>query len=234
MNATRLFSRSRLLVGLAAAGTALLSAGSASAQTATPFYAFVVNNLTESGGTAFPVQDSVNFASTQVNEVFADGFTQSLSFQDAYSSSAGTVTAQDIVPSSLQTFSFAGGTFADPAHGALTSATLTGTLVFPGFPPTKTLSLTVQTDAAGDTVQQSVFTPFSASLFGPASSGVAVGTFSLLNLGSGQGTQVTINATPVPAAVPEASTTASLGLLLALGLGGLAAARRKRTTAHAN
>lgn len=234
MKTAPILSRPCVLLGLAVAGAVLLSAGSASAQTATPFYAFVVNNYTSSNGTAFPVQDSVNFSSTQVNEVFADGFTQFLSFQDLYGDPAGTVTAQDVVPSSLQSFSSAGGGYTDPAHGALTSATLTGTLVFPGFTPTNTLALTVQTDAAGDTIQQSVFTPFSASLFGPASSGVAVGTFSLLNLGSGQGTQVTIDAVPVPAAVPEASTTVSLGLLLALGLGGLAIARRKRTAVQAN
>ena len=211
-----------------AAGAALLSAAGASAQTATPFYAFVVNNYTSSGGTAFPVQDSVNFASTKVNEVFADGFTQSLSLQDAYGDPTGTVTAQDSVPSSLQTFAtLPNGGYADPNHGLLTSATLTGTMVFPGFVPTSTLSLTVQTDAAGDTAQQNVFTPFSASLFGPAASGVAIGTFSLLNLGSGQGTQVVIDAAPVPAAVPEASTTVSLGLLLALGLGALAVTHRR-------
>ncbi len=218
---------SRALVGLAAAGVALLSAGAASAQNATPFYAFVVNNYTSSSGTAFPVQDSVNFASAQVNEVFADGFTQSLSLQDAYGDPVGTVTAQDVVPSSLQTFAaLPNGGYADPNHGVLTSATLTGSLMFPQFSPTSTLSLTVQTDAAGDTIQQSVFSPFSATLFGPASSGVAIGTFSLLNLGSGQGTQVIIDAAPVPAAVPEASTTISLGLLLALGLGALAVSRR--------
>lgn len=226
------FLLSRTLVGLAAAGAALLSAGSATAQTATPFYAFVVNNYTSSGGTAFPVQDSVNFASTQVNEVFADGFTQSLSFQDFYGDPLGTITAQDAVPSSLQTSSSAGGVYSDPVHGALSSATLTGNLVFPGFSPTSTLFLTVQTDAAGDTIQQNVFTPFSASLFGPASSGVAVGTFSLLNLGSGQATQVTIDAAPVPAAVPEASTTVSLGLLLALGLGALAVTRRRAASTN--
>lgn len=219
-----LSSQPCVFAGLAVAGAALLSAGAASAQTVTPFYAFVVNNYTSSSGTAFPVQDSVNFDSTQVNEVFADGFTQSLSLQDAYGDPAGTVTAQDTVPSSLQTFSAANGIYSDPVHGTLTSATVTGSLVFPGFSPTNTLSLTVQTDAAGDTAQQSVFSPFSASLFGPVSSGVAVGTFSLLNLGSGQGTQVVINAAPAPAAVPEASTTVSLGLLL--GFGALAARRR--------
>ncbi len=232
MKTAFLLPRSRVLTSLAAAGAALLSVGAASAQTATPFYAFVVNNYTSSSGTAFPVQDSVNFASTQVNEVFADGFTQSLFLQDAYGDPTGTVTAQDSVPSSLQTFSFGNGGYADPTHGALTSATLTGTMVFPGFVPTSTLSLTVQTDAAGDTIQQNVFSPFSASLFGPASSGVAIGTFSLLNLGSGQGTQVTINAAPVPAAVPEASTTVSLGLLLVLGLGALAVTRRRAVRAN--
>lgn len=232
MRTKPLVSDSRALVGLVAAGAALLSAGSASAQTVTPFYAFVVSNYTSSSGTAFPVQDSVSFASTQVNEVFADGFTQSLSLQDAYGSPAGTVTAQDVVPTSLQTFSSASGVFSDPVHGTLFSATLSGNLAFPGFFPTNTLSLTVQTDATGDTVQQSVFTPFSASLFGPASSGVATGTFSLLNLGSGQGTQVTIDAVPAPAAVPEASTTVSLGLLLVLGLGALAVTRRRAARAR--
>ena len=224
--ASFLLSR-RALIGLAVTGAALLPAGAASAQTATPFYAFVVSNSTSSSGTAFPVQDSVNFASTQVNEVFADGFTQSLSLQDNYGDLAGTITAQDVVPTSLQTFAaLPNGGYADPSHGLLTSATLTGTMVFPGFFPTNTLMLTVQTDAAGDTAQQNVFTPFTASLLGPASSGVAIGTFSLLNLGSGQGTQVTIEAAPVPAAVPEASTTISLGLLLALGVGALAVTRR--------
>ena len=225
---------SRALVGLAA-GAALLPAGAASAQTATPFYAFVINNNTSSSGTAFPVQDSVNFTSAQVNEVFADGFTQSLSLQDAYGDLAGTVTAQDVVPTGLQTFAaLPNGGYADPNHGLLTSATLTGTMVFPGFFPTNTLMLTVQTDAAGDTIQQSVFTPFSASLFGPSPSGVAIGTFSLMNLGSSQVTQVNIDAAPVPAAVPEASTPVSLGLLLALGVGALAVSRRAPQTKPAH
>ena len=48
----------------------------------------------------FSVQDSVNFYQPQVNEVFSDGFTQSLSFRDLYGDPAGTVTAQDVVPSS--------------------------------------------------------------------------------------------------------------------------------------
>jgi len=40
---------------------------------------------------------------------------------------------------------------------------------------------------------------------------------------------VTTNAGPAGAPVPEASTTVSLGVLLALGLGGMALAARKRS-----
>ncbi len=218
----------RSLFGLAVAGAALLSAGGASAQTtASPFYAFVVSNLTESNGSlAYPVYDSVTFASTQINEVFADGYTSSLAIGDAQNS----VQAMDTQAGALMTSASSAG-YSDPMHGALTSATLTGTLAFPGFGPSDTLNLSVLTDAAGDQTQQTVFAPFSASLYGAAPSGVAVGTFSLMNLGSSQGTTVDIDATLVPAAVPEASTNVSLGLLLALGLGGAVIARRKRTAA---
>ncbi len=216
----------RSCFGLALAGFALLSAGGASAQTMpSPFYAFVVSNLTESNGSlAYPVYDSVSFASTQINEVFADGYTSAFAIGDAQNS----VQAMDTQAGPLM-MSASGGGYSDPVHGALTSATLTGTLQFPGFLPANTLSLSVLTDAAGDQVQQTVFAPFSASLFGAAPSGVPVGTFSLMNLGSSQGTTVNIDALPVPAAVPEASTNLSLGLLLFFGLGGAVLARRKRT-----
>ncbi len=228
MNTTHFAFRS--FFGFAVAGAALCSAGGASAQTATPFYAFVVSNLTESNGSlAYPVYDSVTFASPEINEVFADGYTNSFAIGDANNS----VQAMDKQASALMT-SAPGTGFSDPVHGALTSATLTGSLAFPNFGPANTLSLSVLTDAAGDQTQQSVFTPFSASLFGPASSGIAVGTFSLMNLGSSQGTTVDIDATPVPAAVPEASTNVSLGLLLMLGLGGTVIARRRRTASAAS
>ena len=49
------------------------------------------------------------------------------------------------------------------------------------------------------------------------SAGTALGTFSLVDGNNNVVTAVNIVA---PAAVPEASTTVSLGLLLALGLGG--------------
>ena len=68
----------RALTVLAVAGAVLLSADSASAQNASPFYAFTVNNLTESNGDpTYSVYDSVNFNNLQVSEVFADSFTQS-------------------------------------------------------------------------------------------------------------------------------------------------------------
>lgn len=223
MKIAPLFSVSPALIGLTVVGATLLSAGSASAQSGTPFYAFVVSNLTESNGSlAYPVYDSVTFAATQITEVFTDGYTTSFAIGDAQNS----VQAMDTQASSLMT-SLPGAGYFDPIHGALTNATLTGTLTFPGFFPTGTLPMDILTDAAGDQTVQNVFTPFSASLFGAAPTGVPVGTFSLMNLGSSAGTTVNIDATPVPAAVPEASTTVSLGLLLILGLGASAIARRR-------
>ena len=212
----------RALAALAVAGAALLSASGASAQT--PFYAFTVNDMTASNGNpVYSVYDSVDFSNLQISETFADSYTQSFVLP--------VLGAGDAAASPLESF-LPGGGYVDPAHGALTSATLSGTLSFPGLVPDGSgkLELTIQptTDPASQ-YQQYVFTSFSTSLFGPAQTGPAVGTFSLLNLGSDQGTTVNINAP-----VPEASTTVSLGLLLALGLSALAIARRKRSAAHAN
>ncbi len=214
----------RALIGLAAAGAALLSASGASAQTPSPYYAFTVSDLTGLTGSApYDVSDSVNFNAMQITETFADGVTQSLPMPLAG--------AGDVMPSTLQMLAATpGGEYSDPVNGALISAVLTGTMAFPGISSdgTGTLSLTIQpTSDPNNTFQQLVYTPFSASLLGPAPSGVPIGAFSLLNLGSSLGTTVTIDAAPVPAAVPEASTNISLGLLL--GLGGVAVARRKRT-----
>ena len=216
--ASLLFSL-RAFAGLAVAGAALLSAGGASAQT--PFYSFNVNNLTSSNGDpVYSVYDAVTFSSVQINEVFADSYAQSIGLPS--------VQTTDLMQSSTQVFTTAGGVYSDPVHGALTSATLTGTMTFPGFSPANTLMLTIQPSVDPNSqYQQSVFTPFTASLFGAAPSGIAIGTFSLLNTSTGQGTQVNIDALPVPAAVPEASTTVSLGLLLAFGFGALAVSRRR-------
>lgn len=222
------------LLGLAAAGAALLSASSASAQTPSPFYAFTVNNLTSSNGDpVYSVYDSVNFNSLQVSEAFSDGFTQTLGLP--------VLETQDSETSSAQVFTVGPGGFSDPVHGALTSAVLTGTLTFPGITPdgTGTIGLTIlpSADPSAATYQQLAYTNFSAGLFGAAPAGIAVGTFNLENIGAGTATgsglvdSVNINIAPVPAAVPEASTNISLGLLLMLGLGGVVIARRKRTAA---
>ncbi len=223
MKTAPLMFQFRALIGLAVAGAALLSAGGASAQTASPFYAFTVSNLTASNGDpVFSVYDSVNFNNLQVNETFADSFSQSFALPGSGTDpalEAGDSTAGPLLKS------LTGGGYTDPTHGALTSATLTGTLSFPGLlsDGSGKLPLTIQpTTDPSSQYQEPVFTSFSTSLFGPAQTGPAVGTFSLLNLGSNQGTTVDINAP-----VPEASTTVSLGLLLVLGLGTLVVARRK-------
>ena len=213
----------RAVIGLAVAGAVLLSAGSASAQTASPFYAFTVINQTSMGGGAgSPVSDSVNFNNLQISEVFADSFTQSFTLPGSPFSTG--LEEGDSTGSPLLKF-LPGPGFVDAAHGALTSATLTGTLSFPGLlsDGSGKLKLTIQpAPDPSSQFQQEVFTSFSTSLFGPAQTGPTVGTFSLLNLGGTDGISVPINAP-----VPEASTTVSLGVLLALGLGTLAVARRK-------
>ncbi len=224
---------SRSLFGLAAAGIALLSASGASAQTPSSNYAFTINNLTETlGDPVYSVADSVDLGSLQISEAFSDGFIQSIGVP--------TVEAQDTMPSSTQVFTIGPGGFTDPVHGTLTSAVLTGTLAFPGITPdgTGTIGLTIQpTSDMNATYQQVAYTNFSANLFGLNPTGIAVGTFNLENVGGGTAAgsgivnSVNIDIAPVPAAVPEASTNISLGLLLMLGLGGVVIARRKRTAA---
>lgn len=225
----------RAFIGLAVAGAALISAGSASAQTTTsPFYSFTIDNLTSSNGDpVYSVFDSVDFNSLAVNEAFADGFTQSLNMP--------TLQTQDSEMSSAQVFTVGPGGYTDPVHGALTSAVLTGSLAFPGIAPdgTGTVGLTIlpSADPSAVSYQQLAYTNFSANLFGANPTGIAVGTFNLENVGGGTATgsgivnSVNIDIAPVPAAVPEASTNISLGLLLMLGLGGVVISRRKRTAA---
>ena len=224
------FPLCRALTGLAAAGAALLCASSASAQTTTPYFAFVVDNLTSSNGSAtFPVYDALTFSSVQVKEVFADDYTQTLSVQDLFGDAPGIVQSTDSAPTGLQIFTPQNGVgYSDLTHGALTSATLTGTLSFPGIAQTNPLTVSILTDPNGTPYEQPISTNFSASLFGPAQSGIGIGTFSLLNLGSSQGTTVIIDAQPVP----EASSVITLGLLLALGLGTLVIARRRAAAAN--
>ena len=135
----------------------MLSASGASAQAPSPFYAFAVNNLTSSNGDPiYSVYDSVNFNALQVNEVFSDGFTQTLGMP--------TLETQDTETSSAQVFTVGPGGFTDPVHGALTSAVLTGTLAFPGIMPdgTGTIGLTIlpSADPSAVSYQQLAYSSF--------------------------------------------------------------------------
>lgn len=205
--------RQAALLGLAAA--ALLCAGGASAQTA-PF-TFQVTNLTnvtnggmfQGGSPDFPVTDDLTFTNLLVTETFSGGSTLTLPLADL---DTGTIAEE------TSSFTF------DGSRGSLLSAILTGRLDN-GLLPGGTQTLNLQPVPNGPVSTQLVATSFSASLLGPATSGVGVGQFTLLFNGNPFLAPVTINASPVP----EASTVVSMGLMLALGLGALVAARRRRT-----
>ena len=207
----------RLVCGAAVAAAGLLSTSGAFAQTAAPFAFEVVNSTASAGDPVFPVTDDLTFTNLQISETFANGFSQTLLLNDLATS------------------------FTDPATGGsefsnkfipnspLTSAILTGSIAtYPG----QTMQ-TINTAAAfgGPTTPQYVSSTFSASLFGPAQAGTALGTFSLNSGVTGVNILNSVNIV-APAAVPEASTTVSLGLLMALGLGALTVSRRR--TAPAN
>lgn len=205
------FRLARPLVPLALVAAATLCAGPASAQ-----FSYQVINSTFSGGDpALPVTDDVTFSNLQIFESFSDGYSNFVTLPQ---------TSLDTAALFFNTDPFANP---DPTHGSLTSALLTGTIGFDGFLPSNTLDLTLQpTLDPASQVSKTVSTSFSTSLFGPAAPGatVGVGQFSLLN-GSGDPVQtVNINVAPVP----EASTMVSLGLMVALSLGGLSIARRRR------
>lgn len=192
----------RLAAGLAAAGAALLSAPGAFAQTTPTSFTFGVENDTYSGGDpVFPVSDNLAFSNLQIFETFADASSQILLLKSLDANAFSVQTAL-MTPSS-----------------PLVSAVLTGSI---GTGPMQTIN--TQTTIGGPTTPQYVFSDFSADLFGAAPVGTALGTFSLTDNSNNVINSVKIEALP---AVPEASTTVSLGLLLALGLGTLAAARRK-------
>ena len=201
--------RQATLLGLAAA--ALLGARSASAQAA-PFTYQVTNETLSGGDPAFPVTDDLTFTNLLVTETFSGGGTVTLPLSDL---DTGLI-AEETAP-----FTF------DGSLGSLQSAVLTGTLDN-GLLPGGTQTLSFQTALGGPVTPQLVATNFSASLLGPATGGVGVGQFALLFNGNPFLGPVTINAAPVP----EASTTVSLGLMLALGLGGLMAARRRHSAAE--
>ena len=197
----------RLACGAAVAAAGLLSASGASAQTAPASYFFQVENDTLSGGDpVFSVTDNLTFSNLRINEVFTGGFSQ-------------TISLGSLDTNTLDAFS---NTFS--TSSPLVSAVLTGSI---GSGPAQTVL--TQTSLGGPVTPQYVSSTFSASLFGPAQTGTALGTFSLVDGNNNVVSTVNILA---PAAVPEASTTVSLGLLLALGLGALAVSRRRAASVN--
>ena len=204
------YLRQAALLGLAAA--AFLGAGSASAQTASSPFNFQVTNNTLSGGDpTFSVTDDLTLTNLQLTENFADMTSLVVPLSDLDTSG----------PDEQTPFDFAGAL----GHGGLSSTILSGDLAISGFLPSSTLDLTLQpTLDPASQYTQTVQTHFSTILGAPNVTGVAVGQFSLL-FGNDP-----VVITPITvAAVPEASTVVSMGVMLALGLGLLAVSRRRRT-----
>jgi MYXO-CTERM domain-containing protein len=207
--------RQAALLGLAAA--AILGGGSASAQTAPSPFNFQLTNQTNNfiGDPTFSVTDDLTFTNLQLTENFAD------------------MTSLVVPLSNLDTggldeqtpFDFAGAV----GHGGLSSTILSGDLAITGFLPSSTLDLTLQpTLDPTSQYTQTVQTHFSTTLGAPNVTGVAVGQFSLL-FGTGNSADPVVITPITVAAVPEASTVVSMGVMLALGLGLLAVSRRRRT-----
>ena len=202
----------RCTFALAAVSAALLTGSAASAQTAPAPLAFGIVNSTFSGGDpVFSVTDDLTFTNLQINETFASGFSQTLFLNDLNTDPINGV------------FEFS-DKFSPGSP--LTSAILTGSIG-----PGTAQNVTLATDRSGNTTSAYVFSNFSASLFGPAQAGTALGTFSLTTGPNNSNVLNTVNIV-APAAVPEASTTLSLGLLLALGLGALSVARRRAVSTN--
>lgn len=224
--------RQAALLGLTAA--AFLCVRGASAQTQ-PF-AFQVTNLTFSGGDPlFPVTDDLTFNNLLLTENFTDGTMTTLTLSDP---SGAAQTTLDSGPTDLISSGFS---FVDGAGRILSSAVLTGTLGISGFPAASILPVDVETAPVDPNQIRPSNTflnaAFSSTLTFPTNAGsqtpggIGVGQFSLVANNPGANFPAilvgTINATANP--VPEASTVVSMGLMLALGLGALTAARRRRT-----
>ena len=210
----------RHTLGLAVAGAALLCASGASAQSGTsPFYSFQVTNLTASGGDpVFSITNDLTFTNLQINEVFADSFSQSIVIPSLSTSTVAEQSSAFFLSGESPT------ALTDPIHGKLTTATLTGRV---GSGPTTTVN--VETAFGGPTTVEQISSTFSANLLGPSLTALGLGQFSLLDSNSNTVApySIVIGANPVP----EASTVLSMGLLLALGLGTLVVARRRTVSA---
>ena len=205
------------LLGLAAA--ALLCAQGASAQALSGLN-FQVTNATASvnGNPVESVTDDLTFNNLVLTETFSDGFSTPIFLPN--------------LDTGLNFYAETPATLLDPTHGGLTSAVLTGTLGRDGFLPTSVLEVSLQLSPGGPLIDQFISSAFSTTLdlSGPFSSApagsISVGQFALF-----AGNNPLLNSAPteiiVAPAVPEASTVVSMGLMLALGLGGLAVTRRR-------
>ncbi len=201
--------------GLAVAGVALLAVSGAFAQTPSATSAFEVYNATMSGGDpVFSVSNDLTFTNLQITEGFANGFTQTV-FLPSFDANSPVDN-----PGVEYTNQFASGS-------PLTSAVLTGTL--DNLAPGSTLTVNLAQDLSGTTVPFNVYSNFSADLFNSMTPAIGFGQFALVDGSRNILNGVTIGANAAP--VPEASTTVSLGLLLALGLGALVVTRRRAASA---
>ncbi len=202
----------RRALPLALLGALGVCAAPAFAQTApaSPFNYQIANSTLSGGDPVYSVTDDLTFNNLNLTETFSDGFSSTTSLGSL------TTAALDLQSPA---------TLLDPTHGALSSSVLTGTLGVDTFPFSSVLNVTTQQAPGGPTTDQMVSAYFSTTLYGAAPQGsIGVGQFSLL-----AGNDPLFNAAPTEigaAPVPEASTTVSLGLMLALGLGVLVARRR--------
>lgn len=195
---------------------AFLCAGSAFAQNP-PVYNFQISNNTLSGGDPVEsVTDDLTFNNLLLTETYSDGISTKFTL-----GSLDTATLFLESPAALS----------DATGGVLSTVVLSGTLGRDGFPLTLVLDVTLQQSLGGPTFDQYIGSAFSTTLsltpFSTAPAGsISVGQLSLLGNGS-----PLFGAAPteilVAPAVPEASTTVSLGLMLMLGLGGLMVSRRR-------
>lgn len=222
--------RQAALLGLAAA--ALLCARGASAQTQ-PLAFQLTNNTFSNGDLIFPVTDDLTFSNLVLTETFTDNTTTILTLSDPNGAVQNTL---DTGPTDLISSGFS---FVDSAGSSLASATLTGILGISGFPPTSILPVDVEYGFVDPNAPHFPNTYLNAAFSStlsfpltpgqPTPGGIGIGQFSLVANDPGHNYPAiftgTINATPNP--VPEASTAVSVGLLLALGLGGLVVARRR-------
>jgi hypothetical protein len=206
----------RHVLPLALLGTfSACAAPGAFAQTGGPFNYQIQNDTFSGGDPVFPVTDDLTFNDLHLTETFSDGF-------------SSTALLGSLTTAGLDLQSPA--TLFDPSHGALSSSVLTGTLGRDTFPFSPALDVTTQLAPGGPTTDQVVSSSFSTTLYGTANQGdIGVGQFSLLAGNDplfGRAPTI-ISVSPVRAApVPEASTTVSLALMLALGAGLLVARRR--------